>query len=42
MAKFIMEKSNEADIYKSIRFPVEIKDSINAIVKTANKNNSKK
>ena len=42
MEKFIMKKSNEANIYKSIRFPVEINDSINEIVKKANKNKSKK
>jgi len=42
MEKFIMKKSNEANIYKSIRFPVEINDSINEIVKNANKNKSKK
>ena len=42
MEKFIMKKSNEANIYKSIRFPVEINDSITEIVKKANKNKSKK
>lgn len=42
MEKFIMKKSNEANIYKSIRFPVEINDSINEIVKKTNKNKSKK
>lgn len=42
MEKFIMKKSNEANIYKSIRFPVEINDSINKIVKEANLSKSKR
>lgn len=42
MEKFIMKKSNEANIYKSIRFPVEINDSINEIVKKANLSKSKR
>ena len=32
MDKFIMKKSTEANIYKSIRFPAEINDQINNIV----------
>ncbi len=42
MEKFVMKKSNEANIYKSIRFPAEINDSITELVKAANKNKSKK
>ena len=42
MEKFIMKKSNEANIYESIRFPVEVNDSIKEIVKNANKNKSKR
>ena len=36
MDKFIMKKSTEANIYKSIRFPAEINDQINNIVNKAN------
>lgn len=42
MEKFVMKKSNEANIYKSIRFPAEINDSINEIVKKANSSKSKR
>ena len=42
MDKFIMKKSTEANIYKSIRFPVEINDAINNIVQKANKGKNKK
>ena len=42
MEKFIMKKSNEANIYKSIRFPAEINDTISELVKAANKGKSKK
>ena len=42
MDKFVMKKSNEANIYKSIRFPAEINDKINSIVKKANKGKAKK
>lgn len=37
-----MKKSNEDNIYMSIRFPVEINDSITQIVKNANKNKHKR
>ena len=40
MDKFIMKK--EANIYKSIRFPVEINDAINNIVQKANEGKNKK
>ena len=42
MDKFIMKKSTEANIYKSIRFPAEINDRINNIVNKANEGKSKK
>ena len=42
MDKFIMKKSTEANIYKSIRFPVEINDAINNIVQKANEGKNKK
>ena len=42
MDKFIMTKSTEANIYKSIRFPVEINDAINNIVQKANEGKNKK
>ncbi len=42
MDKFVMKKSTEANIYKSIRFPVEINDAINEIVKSANEGKNKK
>ena len=42
MEKFIMKKSAEANIYKSIRFPVDVNDSIMEIVNKANKNKNKK
>lgn len=37
MSNFVMKKSKEANIYKSIRFPSELNDQINEIVKQANK-----
>lgn len=42
MEKFVMKKSTEANIYKSIRFPVEINDTINEIVAKANEGKTKK
>ncbi len=42
MDKFVMKKSSDANIYKSIRFPTEINDQINAIVNNANKGKSRK
>ena len=42
MDNFIMKKSLDANIYKSIRFPVELNDTINNIVKKANEGKSKK
>ena len=39
---FIMKKSTEANIYKSIRFPVEINDAINNIIQKANEGKNKK
>lgn len=42
MDKFIMTKSTEANIYKSIRFPVEINDAINNIIQKANEGKNKK
>ena len=42
MDNFVMKKSTEANIYKSIRFPVEINDRINDIVNNANKGKEKK
>ena len=37
MDKFVMKKSNEANNYKSIRFPVELDNKIKKIVEQANK-----
>ena len=37
-----MKKSSDANIYKSIRFPTEINDQINAIVNEANKGKTRK
>ena len=42
MDKFIMKKSSDANIYKSIRFPTEINDEINKIIEKANKGKDKK
>ena len=42
MDKFVMKKSTEANIYKSIRFPTDINDKINSIVNKANEGKSKK
>ena len=42
MDKFVMKKSSDANIYKSIRFPTEINDEINNIVNKANEGKSKK
>lgn len=42
MEKFVMKKSAEANIYKSIRFPVEINSQIIDIVEKANKGLDKK
>ena len=42
MDKFVMKKSSDANIYKSIRFPTEINDQINAIVNEANKGKARK
>ena len=42
MDKFIMKKSADANIYKSIRFPTEINDKINNIVNKANEGKNKK
>ena len=42
MEKFIMKKSTEANIYKSIRFPIEINEKINSIVNNANEGKRKK
>ena len=42
MNKFIMKKSSDANIYKSIRFPTDINEQINNIVNEANKGKSKK
>ena len=42
MDKFIIKKSSDANIYKSIRFPTEINDQINAIVNEANKGKARK
>lgn len=42
MEKFVMKKSSDANIYKSIRFPVEINDKINNIVNKANEGKTKK
>ena len=42
MEKFVMKKSADANIYKSIRFPTEINDKINNIVNKANEGKTKK
>lgn len=42
MEKFTMKKSTEANIYKSIRFPIEINEKINSIVNNANEGKRKK
>lgn len=42
MEKFVMKKSSDANIYKSIRFPTEINDEINSIVNKANEGKTKK
>ena len=42
MEEFVMKKSSDANIYKSIRFPTEINDQINSIVNKANEGKSKK
>lgn len=42
MEKFVMKKSTEANIYKSIRFPVEVNNKINQIVDKANEGKNKK
>lgn len=42
MNKFIMKKSSDANIYKSIRFPTEINDQINSIVNESNKEKARK
>ena len=42
MDKFVMKKSTEANIYKSIRFPVEINSQIIEIVDKANEGLNKK
>lgn len=42
MKKFVMKKSAEANIYKSISFPVELNSQIIDIVENANKGLDKK
>lgn len=42
MDRFEMKKSKEANIYKSIRFPVELDNSIKDIVDKANEGLKKK
>ena len=42
MEKFIMKKSSDANIYKSIRFPTDINERINSIVAKANEGKEKK
>ena len=42
MDKFVMKKSSDANIYKSIRFPAEVNDKINSIVNKANEGKTKK
>ena len=42
MDKFIMKKSKNSNVAKTIRFSEELNDSINQIVKKANKGKSKK
>lgn len=42
MEKFIMKKSKNSNVAKTIRFSEELNDSINQIVKKYNKGKSKK
>lgn len=42
MEKFVMKKSAEANIYKSIRFPIELNSQIIEIIERANKGLDKK
>lgn len=42
MDKFIVKKSYKANIYKSIRFPVDVNDKINKIIDEYNKGLDKK
>lgn len=42
MDKFMMKKSAKANIYKSIRFPIEINDKITDIINEANAGLKKK
>lgn len=42
MSEFIMGKSKNSNIIKSIRFSEELNEQINAVVKEANKGKAKK
>ena len=42
MDKFLMKKSKNSNVAKTIRFSEELNDSINQIVKKANEGKSKK
>lgn len=42
MEKFIMKKSKNSNVAKTIRFSEELNDSINQIIKKANEGKSKK
>lgn len=42
MGNFVMKKSKNSNIIKSIRFSEELNDKINAIVEEANKGKKKK
>ena len=42
MENFVMKKSTDANIYKSIRFPVDINSKIIEIVDKANEGSDKK
>ena len=42
MEKFVMKKSNEANNYKSIRFPTDLDNKIREIVNKANEGKDKK
>ncbi len=42
MDKFMMKKSSKANIYKSIRFPIELNDKITDIINEANAGLKKK
>ena len=42
MENFVMKKSTEANIYKSIRFPIDINDKIIEIVNKSNEGKKKK